>query len=259
MPVAVRDLQMEQDVRGIKIQKVGIRGLEVPIVIIEKVPGRSQRTIGVFNMYVEVSPNQRGTHMSRFVEIANKRKKLNLKMLQDEFLPYLKQKLKANKAHVEVEFTYFIRKQSPMSREFCQLPVKCKFTASDYHKPKLTVITPITTVCPCSLELTQDNSAHNQRGYVTIETISQEIVWIEDIVKIAETAGRFPVYPLLKRPDEKVAVQAAFKKPRFVEDVVREVAKQLKHIRVIEWYKVSCENVESIHNHQAFAEIEKED
>jgi len=255
--VIVKDVQKEKDRRNVAINKVGIRKVELPIKIRTKDNG-AQASIATWSAFVQLKQEARGTHMSRFTEVLQRfgNESLNMKMIDEDIKKQIKTALGAEKAHVEVEFVYFIKKITPVINKECMLPVRCKFIVSDFHKPILEVKTPITTLCPCSKEISSAG-AHNQRSYVTVQVISDEWFWIEDLVKITEESASCPIWPMLKRPDEKWVTEKAYKDPRFVEDVVREVAIRMREAAGVKWYKVICENEESIHVHNAYAEVEE--
>lgn len=257
----MKDIQNEPDSRGVAIKKVGISKCQLPFSLKDKRAG-TQMTVGEWKVSVKLKHDARGTHMSRFMEVLQQHRpaQISLNYLQTIVKPQIKTALGAQKAEIEVSFTYFIWKETPVTHKDCDLPVYCRFVVSDYHKPVLEVKTPITTLCPCSKEISI-HGAHNQRSWVTIQVISQAWLWIEDLVLIAEEAASCPIWPLLKRPDEKYVTEKAFDSPRFVEDVVREVALGIRRIAPkynITWYKVICENEESIHVHNAFAEHEED-
>jgi len=253
----VKDVQNERDTRNVTINKVGIRNVELPMMLRSQDNG-GQTTIGNWSAFVQLKQEARGTHMSRFTEVLQRfgNESLNMKIIDEEIKRQVKIAMGADKAHVEVEFTYFIRKKTPVVVKDCLLPVRCKFIVSDVQKPILEVKTPVTTLCPCSKEISSEG-AHNQRSFITIQVISDQWFWIEDLVKIAEESASCPIWPMLKRPDEKYVTEKAYDNPRFVEDVVREVALRMREAEGVKWYKVICENEESIHVHNAYAEVEE--
>lgn len=255
----MKDIQSEKDKRGITIQKVGISGFEMPFTL--KDPKNTfQYTVGTWSAYVRLKDSSRGTHMSRFAEILNhwKNVPISLAALEDHVKPEIRKALGAAKAHLEVKFKYFITKETPVSAMDCVFPVSCRFTVSDYHRPMLEVKTPVTTLCPCSKEISKGGGAHNQRSFVTIHVNANKgaWIWIEDLVRIAEESASCPIWPLLKRPDEKWVTEKAYANPRFVEDVVREAALRLRQLD-LSYFKVTCENEESIHCHNAYADYEE--
>jgi GTP cyclohydrolase I len=216
-------------------------------------------------MSVGLPKEFKGTHMSRFIEVLNEhRGELTMRTLPTLLLD-LRQRLHARTARVEVVFPYFIERPAPVSGATALMDYECSFighSRADGDDFVLGVQVPVTSLCPCSKAIS-DYGAHNQRGHITIQTRSARLpdggtafVWIEDLVLIAEQAASSPVYPLLKRPDERHVTMQAYDKPVFVEDMVREVAVSLQRDQRIAWFYVRAVNQESIHNHSAFAQIE---
>lgn len=254
----MKDVQNEPDSRGIQLQKVGVKNVKFPIVVKDK-KNNFQNTIGTFNMYVSLDADKRGTHMSRFLEILNSltHQWISSTMLDEKIKERLKKELQAKHAHLEVEFTYFVSQPAPQTMIVGRLPVECRIAVSDYHKPIISVTLPVITVCPCSLEITK-GKAHNQRAYVTVELQSKQFIWFEDIIEMIEASGSCYVAPILKREDEKWLVEEAFKDPKFVEDVARDLKSRIEDdlIGNVTWFRISVESEESIHPHNAYAEIE---
>jgi len=251
------DVQNRPDHRKIDIDRVGIKDLSYPITVLDKT-NKIQHTVGSINMYVSLPHHFRGTHMSRFVEILNEyHRELHLDAV-GEILQKMKEKLHAEEAHVEVSFPYFIEKSAPVSKARSLMEYRCKYTGtlSDREDFILSVAVPVTTLCPCSKELA-DRGAHNQRSIVRIKIRYTGFVWIEELIELAESSASSPLYALLKRKDEKAVTEHAYDNPRFVEDVVRELAQKLNSDPRIIWYNVESENFESIHNHNAYASIER--
>jgi GTP cyclohydrolase I len=253
----MKDVQSQSDTRNIPLKKVGIKELKWPIKVMDKNAG-TQDTVGVFSLSVDLPPEVRGTHMSRFVEVVNELKSVTPKDLED-MMNKLEERLEARAAFCKIEFDYFIRKPSPVTGIISPFDVKCCFEAekSDKFKFLMSVAIPASTLCPCSKEISEFG-AHNQRATINIKIAMNKLVWIEDIVKIAEESASCPIYSLLKRKDEKYVTEMAYKNPRFVEDVVREAAIRLDKNPNVSWYSVYTESIESIHNHNAFAYTEKE-
>ncbi|MCK5145788.1 GTP cyclohydrolase I FolE2 [bacterium] len=251
------DVQNQPDTRNLPINRVGVKDLRYPITVTDRA-NDVQQTVASINMYVSLPRHFRGTHMSRFIEILNeKHQTLHIDGIAD-LLKTMKQRLEAHEAHMDVSFPYFIEKTAPISGAKSLMEYKCSYSGilSDTLDFILRVDVPVTSLCPCSKELS-DRGAHNQRSIVSIAIRSSDFVWIEELVEIAEAAASSPVYSLLKRSDEKAVTEAAYDNPRFVEDLVREVAAKLNADSRITWYKVESENFESIHNHSAYAAIEK--
>ncbi|MBP1745183.1 MAG: cyclohydrolase FolE2 [Firmicutes bacterium] len=250
------DVQKQKDTREVPLKKVGIKDLKWPIKVMDKEQG-FQHTVGKLTLSVDLPSEQRGTHMSRFVEIANSMDSLNPKYLE-ELLVRMKERLGGMVAHFKVEFDYFIRKESPVTGIIAPTDIACAFEAElgEEFKFLMRVDVPVSTLCPCSKEISQFG-AHNQRAIVSMVVSMNKLVWIEDLVKVAEESGSCPVYSLLKREDEKYVTETAYLNPRFVEDAAREVAIRLDNLDGIDWYSVDVESIESIHNHNAFAHTEK--
>jgi len=257
-------VQSISDERGIPIDRVGVRNLRYPIAVWDR-DNEQQHTIATMVMAVDLPRHFRGTHMSRFVEILNEcRGEMTLRTMP-AILETLRDRLQAERACLRVAFPYFLSRSAPVSGATGLLDYQCWFegeSGSDTSRFTLGVSVPVTSLCPCSKEIS-DYGAHNQRGSVAIEVRSitdaegpPVIIWIEELVAIAEQAASSPVYPILKRPDERYVTMAAYDKPAFVEDIVRDVAIALQEDERVAWFRVKAENQESIHNHNAFAEIE---
>ncbi len=255
---AVADIQSEYDHRQIEISKVGVKDIRYPIIVKDKKKG-FQHTVASINMYVNLPHHFKGTHMSRFIEILNefRQEQLSLQEVQS-ILTRMKARLNAKAAHFEIEFPYFIEKAAPVSKAVALMEYSCKFVAEKSNKDVfiVSVTAPVTTVCPCSKEIS-DEGAHNQRSLVTVAVQFKKFVWIEDLIELIEAAASCEVYSLLKRPDEKYVTEKAYQNPMFVEDIVREIYKTLSADDNIIWFTVESENFESIHNHSAYAFIEK--
>lgn len=254
---AMPDLQQSRDHRRIPIQKVGVKNISYPIVIKDK-QHTLQHTVATVDMYVDLPHQFKGTHMSRFVEILNRhREQIALDRLED-ILQEMRHKLGAETAHLRVEFPYFIDKAAPVSRARSLMEYRCAFDAclsGDQLDFILEVKVPVTSLCPCSKELSRFG-AHNQRSIMTVKVRYREFLWIEDLVELIEQCGSSPLYALLKRADEKHVTEQAYQNPRFVEDMVREAYLRLAALENITWFSVEAENFESIHNHSAYAEVE---
>lgn len=251
------DIQNQTDHRNQEINKVGVKSIRYPIIVLDKAKGL-QHTVASINMYVDLPHRFRGTHMSRFVEILNKyRGEIAIKTFS-RILNEMKRKLHAKTAHLEVEFPYFIEKKAPVSGARGLMEYVCRFCGSSNEKEDfyLGVRVPLTTVCPCSKEIS-DFGAHNQRSVVTVHVRFRKFIWIEDIIRTIEESASSDVFSILKRPDEKLVTERAYQNPMFVEDVVREVASKLTRDSNITWFTVESENFESIHNHNAYAYIER--
>lgn len=251
----MKDIQNLSDKRKIDIDKVGVNGLKYPIVLEDRKQGK-QNTVATINMYVELPHHYRGTHMSRFVEILNNYHEETIVDNIENLLTEMKEKLKANVSYIELKFPYFIKKKAPISGQESLMSYNCQF---DAHLEKkfvfeMAVTVPVLTLCPCSKEISE-SGAHNQRTYVTAKITFDEFIWLEELIEIIEKSGSAEVYSLLKREDEKFLTEKSYQNPKFVEDVVREIAKKLKNNNKITSYKVEAESIESIHNHNAYAMV----
>lgn len=258
------DMQNQPDFRHIPIDKVGIKELLYPIEVRDKSKG-FQSTVAKISMFVDLPHQLKGTHMSRFVEMLHVfRQQVSLESLTS-ILEDMKETLGAKSSHIEIAFPYFINKTAPVSGTsglmdyYCTIIGSSGISSSGREKNRdliLKVAVPVTSVCPCSKEIS-DYGAHNQRGQVLVSARFKKFIWIEDIVDVVEKSASCELYSVLKREDEKYVTEHAYDKPMFVEDLVREVASELIADNNITWFAVSAENFESIHNHSAYAYIEK--
>jgi GTP cyclohydrolase I len=254
----LQDVQITRDTRKIAIDKVGVKDISYPIVVMDKA-NRMQHTVARINMFVDLPHHFKGTHMSRFIEILNTyREKIALDKMEP-MLAAMKEKLGASSAHLEIEFPYFIEKKAPVSGARSLMEYTCSFSASlaNSFDFVLGVTVPLTSLCPCSKELSA-YGAHNQRSHMTVKVRYRDFLWIEDLVTLVESCGSSPVWSLLKRQDEKHVTEMAYDNPRFVEDMVREATQRLSTDDNIIWFSVEAENFESIHKHSAYAAIEKD-
>jgi GTP cyclohydrolase I len=257
-PAAMHDKQSEPDHRQLRIDKVGVRGLRIPIQVLDKAR-TSQYTIATVGMYVDLPQEFKGTHMSRFIEVLNSHGHIVHVENITDILHAMQAKLKSNVAHLEMEFPYFMTKTAPVSGLESVMDYTARFDANAIGKEidfVLTVKVGVTTLCPCSKAISR-HGAHNQRGLVTVQVRSRKPIWIEDLIAIVESCSSSELFSLLKRADEKAVTERAYENPVFVEDLVRNVALKLNAHPEVTWYKVEAENFESIHNHNAYASIEK--
>jgi GTP cyclohydrolase IB len=257
---AIPDVQNSADSRQLPINKVGIKAIRHPIRVLDKSSG-IQHTIATFNMYVGLPHNFKGTHMSRFVEILNSHdREISVENFEGMLRDMVK-RLEAETGHVEMSFPYFIDKVAPVSEVRSLLDYDVTFIggidATGNYIQQTRVVVPVTSLCPCSKKISE-RGAHNQRSHVTITVTTNDMVWIEEIIRIAETNASCELYGLLKRPDEKYVTERAYDNPKFVEDLVRDVAASLNNDPRIDAYIVESENFESIHNHSAYALIERD-
>jgi GTP cyclohydrolase I len=256
--LSIPDVQSTADTRRLAIDRVGIKSIRHPARIQER-DGGVQHTIAHFNMYVGLPHHFKGTHMSRFVEILNAHER---EISPDTFRTMLREmvkKLEAESGHIEMSFPYFVAKKAPVSGVSSLMDYEVTFIG-DITEGKeaftLKVLVPVTSLCPCSKEIS-DRGAHNQRSHVTIAARINKFVWIEELIDVAENEASCQLYGLLKRPDEKFVTENAYDNPKFVEDMVRDIAARLNADPRIEGYVVESENFESIHNHSAYAMIAK--
>jgi GTP cyclohydrolase I len=253
----VKDIQNHKDFRNIDIDQVGVKGIRYPITVRDKNLGE-QQTVAEINMYVSLPRYYKGTHMSRFVEILNEHSRRISLQNFSEILEEMKQRLDAESAHMEISFPYFINKAAPVTGSEGLMEYKCIFKGSLNHGSDIvtTVYVPISTLCPCSKEIS-DHGAHNQRGEVRLQVRFKKFIWIEDLIQLVEESASSEVYSVLKREDEKYVTERAYENPMFVEDIVRDIALKLNRDPNIVWFAVESENFESIHNHNAYAYVEK--
>jgi GTP cyclohydrolase I len=255
----MKDVQNSRDTRKINIDKVGIKNLRLPVTVKDKAHG-SQHTTAEINFYVDLPHHFKGTHMSRFVEILNEhRYTFDIQRL-DDILQSARKKLRALKAHLELTFPYFIEKKAPVSGSAGLIDYICTVSAESNGNNKvntiLTVRVPLTSLCPCSKEISE-YGAHNQRSIVTLSVRTNSHIWLEELIRLVEEEASCEVYSLLKRQDEKYVTEQAYDNPVFVEDIVRGVTKKIAADERIDWFTIESENMESIHNHNAYAYIER--
>ncbi len=254
----IPDVQASPDTRRLAIDRVGIKAIRHPVKIRERAGG-VQGTVATFNMYVGLPHHFKGTHMSRFVEILNAHER---EISPDTFRLMLREmvkKLEAASGHVEMTFPYFVTKKAPVSSVKSLMDYEVTFVGEILDGREtftLKVQVPVTSLCPCSKKISE-RGAHNQRSHITIAARIREFVWIEELIDHAEGQASSQLYGLLKRPDEKFVTESAFDNPKFVEDMVRDVAASLNRDPRVLAYVVESENFESIHNHSAYAMIAK--
>jgi len=250
----IPDVQNSQDTRHIPIDQVGIKDIRHPVVVRDR-SGGEQHTVASFNMYVSLPHNFKGTHMSRFVEILNDHE---YEITVESFKRMIEEMtvlLNAQSGHVEMSFPYFVTKAAPVSAVKSLMDYEVSFIGEiDAGKPSVIVkiLVPVTSLCPCSKKIS-DRGAHNQRSHITVTVKTRDFIWIEEIIDSVEKVASCELYGLLKRPDEKYVTEYAYDNPKFVEDIVRDVAIEFNKDERIAAYKVESENFESIHNHSAYA------
>lgn len=258
-PEQILDVQNLADTRQLPINKVGIKDIKHPVSIRDR-SGGNQHTIANFNMTVNLPHNFKGTHMSRFVEILNNYERAITVSTFKEILRTMGAKLEAEASHLEMSFPYFINKQAPVSKVKSLLDYQAAFHA-DLIDNKINmwieVVVPVTSLCPCSKKIS-NYGAHNQRSHVTVKARITSFMWLEELIDLVEDQASCELYGLLKRPDEKYVTEKAYDNPKFVEDIVRDIAACLNKDERISAYRVESENFESIHNHSAYAMIERD-
>lgn len=256
--LSMPDVQNLPDGRNLAIDKVGVKGLRYPISVKDRKKGL-QHTVGLFDLFVNLPHDFKGAHMSRFIEALNEfRGEISMEKFQ-EILEKIKGKLHAKSAHMNVEFPYFVEKTAPVTATPGLMSYTCFMSGALAESFDLIVgvEVPVMTVCPCSKEIS-DYGAHNQRGVVRVQLRFKKFFWIEEIIEVVESSVSSEIYSLLKRPDEKFVTERAHENPMFVEDVVRSAVSRLRAMDNFPWYRIEAENFESIHNHSAYAMIEKD-
>lgn len=253
------DIQATSDDRRVAIDRVGVKEVVYPMTLSTRTGGE-QSTVARINMYVALPQEKKGTHMSRFLEVLNEHA---CEPIHPEDIPRItraiNERLHASEAHFEAEFTYFMEKAAPVTREKGLMNYEVRFACeSNAHEDFImTVAAYATSLCPCSKEIS-DYGAHNQRCRIEASVRTNAPVWIEDLAEMLEKAASHPVYAVLKRPDEKFVTEKAYENPKFVEDIIRDLAILLNDDGRIDWYAISSENYESIHSHNAYAQIERD-
>jgi GTP cyclohydrolase I len=255
----IADVQGSADLRRSPINKVGIKEIYHPVKVRDR-SGGEQHTIACFNMYVNLPHDFKGTHMSRFVEILNNHEReITVKSFR-HMMSELTDRLDADSGHIEMSFPYFVAKKAPVSGVESLMDYQASLIG---HRKDgrniihIKVVVPVTSLCPCSKKIS-DFGAHNQRSHVTITARIGSFMWIEELIEIAEQEASCELYGILKRPDEKYVTERAYQNPKFVEDMVRDIAVRLNEDERVRGYTVESENFESIHNHSAYALIEKD-
>ncbi len=255
----IPDVQSSQDIRKIDIEQVGIKDIRHPVVISDRAGG-IQHTVANFSMYVGLPHNFKGTHMSRFVEILNDHE---YEITVDSFQKMISEtleRLDAKTTYIEMIFPFFMNKKAPVSGVSSLMDYEVSFIGQVFDdKPQVSVkiVVPVTSLCPCSKGIS-DYGAHNQRSHVTVTCTVSQLVWLEELIELVEKSASSELYSMLKRPDEKFVTERAYDNPKFVEDLVRDIAVDLnKDDRIID-YTIESENFESIHNHSAYAKVKKD-
>jgi len=254
---ALADVQADPDGRQVPIAKVGVHNIRFPIAVKDQ-RKTAQHTVATIDMSVNLPDHFKGTHMSRFMEILNSHDGEFSGEALPAILGTMRERLNAEKAQLRVSFPYFMEKRAPVTGAPGLLSYDCAFEASSGAEDDfvLTVRVPVTTLCPCSREISS-RGAHNQRGLVTVEARFTGELWIEEVVALVDDSASCDLYPVLKRADEKWVTERAYDNPRFVEDLVREVTLRLREMEQVTWFRVHVVNFESIHEHDAYAEVEE--
>ncbi len=253
----IPDVQASADTRQIPINKVGIKNIRHPVRVRDRSAGE-QHTIATFNMYVNLPHNFKGTHMSRFVEILNAHEREISVHSFKEMLSEMTRRLEAEAGHIEMTFPYFVMKSAPVSGVQSLMDYEVTFIGEINNalpRTNVKIVVPATSLCPCSKKIS-DYGAHNQRSHITLRVQTNGFVWIEELIDLVESEASCELYGLLKRPDEKSVTERAYENPKFVEDIVRDIAARLNADERVSAYVVESENFESIHNHSAYALIE---
>ena len=257
--VSVVDVQGSRDTRRLAIDKVGIKDFRHPVAVLGH-DGRPQHTVGKFSLYVDLPHDRRGTHMSRFVEILNALDEPLSPAAVGGLLTTICTTLESDSAYLEVKFPYFIAKQAPVSKVSSLLDHDVTLIG-ERHGENATVtvriLVPVTSLCPCSKQIA-DYGAHSQRSHISLTATIEGDLWIEELIEIVENEASCQIYGLIKRPDEKFITEQAYDNPKFVEDLVRDVAARLNTDDRVRAYTVESENFESIHNHSAYALIRRD-
>lgn len=250
----IPDIQGSADTRRIPIDRVGIKDIRHPVVVRDR-SGREQHTVATFNMYVSLPHSFKGTHMSRFVEILNQHEyEITIESFK-RMIEETTDTLDAEAGHIEMTFPYFVNKSAPVSGVRSLMDYEVSFIGEVRERRTAVLVkvtVPVTSLCPCSRDIS-DRGAHNQRSHVTVLVRTSGFLWIEELIDVVEDVASCELYGLLKRPDEKFVTERAYDNPKFVEDVVRDVAVRFNADERILAYTIESENFESIHNHSAYA------
>jgi GTP cyclohydrolase I len=251
------DVQGRPDTRRLPINRVGIKDITHPVRVKDRAAGE-QHTIANFNMYVNLPHNFKGTHMSRFIEILHTEREISVESFR-AMLEKMTTRLEAEVGHIEMSFPFFVMKKAPVTGVESLMDYQASLIGERRGARTnmwLRVVVPVTSLCPCSKRISA-YGAHNQRSHVTITAQLKSHIWLEELIDVAESEASSQLYGILKRPDEKYVTEHAYDHPKFVEDMVRDVAARLAADARIAAYVVEAENFESIHNHSAYARIEK--
>jgi len=262
VPASMPDVQGLGDIRGVAIDRVGVKDVTFPVRLRTR-DGGEQTTVAKINMYVSLPHTRKGTHMSRFLDVLNEH---SAEPITPAMIPgitrAIRERLDAADAHFEARFTYFIKKAAPVSGRVGLMDYQVSFECESNHSSStddfvMGVMAPATSLCPCSKEISR-YGAHNQRCHIEAKVRTSKLLWIEELASMLEKSASTEVFAILKRPDEKYVTERAFENPKFVEDIVRDLAVTLNSEPRIDWYQINSENFESIHNHNAYAQITRD-
>ena len=252
----LRDVHSEEDGRKLDLERAGVKGLRYPICVLDRANGQ-QHTVAEIDMSVSLPHRRRGAHMSRFVELLNRhRREIDVRRFR-ALCAELRRDHDASAAHVTVRFPYFIEKRAPVSGATGLVDYSCTYSASvsaSADELWVSVEVPVTSLCPCSKAISR-RGAHNQRSIVRVKVWFARFFWLEDLIALVEESASCDLYAVLKRPDEKWVTERAYQRPRFVEDLVREVGTRLRRDRNFPRWEVEAESFESIHAHNACARL----
>jgi len=250
------DIQAQPDSRRVAIDRVGVTNVRYPMVVVDR-HGERQPTVATVNLYVELPAEEKGTHMSRFLEVLDEHTEVSADGVAS-MLAELRRRLSAPAAHARIEFPYFVRKRAPVTGASGMMEFAAGYRASAGVDADIvtTLRAQVATLCPCSREISE-SGAHNQRGTVDLQVRTTAPISFDELIEIVEGSASCALFPVLKRPDEKWVTEHAYANPRFVEDLVREVAVAMREDPRVIWYRVEVENYESIHAHNAFASLER--
>jgi len=255
----MKDVHSTKSKKYIDINEVGVRDMLFPISIKGR-DGLVRGVIAKMRLSVDLSNYQKGAHMSRFLEVINtfEHKIINEDETMYSMLKSIKRALQSNEAHIHISFPFYMQKEAPVSKKSSLMTYTCALGGTIDSQDRIRLCTkmriPISTVCPCSKEISEEG-AHNQRGEVRLNIDTDQLISLEDLINLVEAEGSQHVYPLLKRVDEKEVTESMFRNPKFVEDVVRGVALKLNKDKRIKNFNISCTNYESIHSHNVYAKI----
>lgn len=257
LKAGLEDVQNTPDKRQLPIDRVGIKSLRYPI-FFDSHDGQPIRVVADFNMTVSLPHHVKGTHMSRFVELLEQPEQVFSVAAMPTFMRAMLELLEADNGHVQMRFPFFLEKAAPVSGVTSMMDYDVTMNAEIGEAYKLTVKAeiPVTSLCPCSKKISQ-YGAHNQRSLVTVEVEMDETMSLDELITLVEAQASSQLYGLLKRPDEKFVTEFAYDNPKFVEDLVRDIAGALEKASPIGGFRVECENFESIHNHSAYALIDR--